>query len=544
MNKEYYCCSSLTSIKIPNSVTTIEWNIFSGCKALTSIEIPNSVTTIGQYAFYGCSSLTSIEIPSSVTTIEMFAFEKCNALTEITCLMTTPCKADILSFNENQYENTLLIVPNQSKTLYRKTFCWENFVNIKGIEVSGEETPSPYDYDFIANGIYYKITDIFNLEASVTCGEKELVGDVEIPETVEYKGKELTVTSVGGLFGSKELSSVKIPSTVKTIDDDAFRSCTNLSKIVIPASVSNVGDKAFYNCRALKELIIEEGTDKGIQFIGSEHFGYCPLKKVYIGRNYSYDTFKGNTSLEEVTFGKSVSRIASESFEGCTSLSFIKIPNSVTYIGEYAFKNCKNLATIEIPQNVNSIGRDAFSGCTNLENLVIAKGTSNLRFDTNIPFTGCNIKNIYYGRNCYYGFTNYKITFPNITTLEKLTISDEVTEIADGMFKGCASLKEIYCENPNPCTLADAFDTEQYLEATVYVPKGSLEAYQNAYGWKSFWNIEESDITGIDSVTSDNQSAKIKGIYTLSGQKVNNTIPGNIYIFIDENGRKVKRLVK
>ena len=62
-------CDSLTSINIPNSVTTIEGWAFKECKSLTNINIPNSVTTIGKGAFSGCDSLTSITIPSSVVTI-------------------------------------------------------------------------------------------------------------------------------------------------------------------------------------------------------------------------------------------------------------------------------------------------------------------------------------------------------------------------------------------------------------------------------------------------------------------------------------------
>ena len=76
-------CSSLTSIYIPSSVTTIEYRAFYYCRSLTSIYIPDSVTTIGQYAFSGCSSLTSIYIPSSVTTIGQYAFSGCSSLTSI-----------------------------------------------------------------------------------------------------------------------------------------------------------------------------------------------------------------------------------------------------------------------------------------------------------------------------------------------------------------------------------------------------------------------------------------------------------------------------
>ena len=65
----FWGCSGLTSIEIPNSVTTIGSNAFYGCSGLTSIKIPNGVASIGDYAFYGCSGLTSIEIPNSVTSI-------------------------------------------------------------------------------------------------------------------------------------------------------------------------------------------------------------------------------------------------------------------------------------------------------------------------------------------------------------------------------------------------------------------------------------------------------------------------------------------
>ena len=76
----FFGCSSLTSIKIPNSVTSIGSSAFSGCSSLTSINIPKSVTSIGNYAFSGCSSLTSINIPSSVTSIGDNAFSNCDAL--------------------------------------------------------------------------------------------------------------------------------------------------------------------------------------------------------------------------------------------------------------------------------------------------------------------------------------------------------------------------------------------------------------------------------------------------------------------------------
>ena len=79
----FYECSGLTSVTIPNSVTSIS-GVFAGCIGLTSVTIPNSVTSIGYGVFYGCSSLTSVTIPNSVTSIGERAFENCSGLTSVT----------------------------------------------------------------------------------------------------------------------------------------------------------------------------------------------------------------------------------------------------------------------------------------------------------------------------------------------------------------------------------------------------------------------------------------------------------------------------
>ena len=76
-NRAFQWCSSLTSVKIPNSVTSIGDEAFTYCTSLTSIEIPNSVTSIGSDAFNMCSSLTSVVIPNSVTSIGNRAFWGC-----------------------------------------------------------------------------------------------------------------------------------------------------------------------------------------------------------------------------------------------------------------------------------------------------------------------------------------------------------------------------------------------------------------------------------------------------------------------------------
>ena len=77
-------CTGLTSITIPNSVTSIGGRAFLSCTGLTSVTVPNSVTNIGNYAFDGCSGLTSVTLPNNVTSIGWNAFSGCTGLTSVT----------------------------------------------------------------------------------------------------------------------------------------------------------------------------------------------------------------------------------------------------------------------------------------------------------------------------------------------------------------------------------------------------------------------------------------------------------------------------
>ena len=122
-------CSGLTSITIPNSVTSIGWYAFSGCSGLTSVTIPNSVTSIGGQAFYECSSLTSITIPHSVMSIGDQAFYGCSALTSVINLAKYPQEIYGLMFSNY---GTLHVRPN-SKAAYEAADYWKYFTIVDDV---------------------------------------------------------------------------------------------------------------------------------------------------------------------------------------------------------------------------------------------------------------------------------------------------------------------------------------------------------------------------------------------------------------------------
>ena len=114
-------CSSLTSITLPDSVASIGDGAFISCSSLTSITLPDSVTSIGDGAFHFCTSLTSITLPDGVTSIGDSAFRYCKSLTSITI------PASVTSIGDSAFadcSDTLLFTVEQGS--YADQWCKEN----------------------------------------------------------------------------------------------------------------------------------------------------------------------------------------------------------------------------------------------------------------------------------------------------------------------------------------------------------------------------------------------------------------------------------
>ena len=223
-----------------------------------------------------------------------------------------------------------------------------------------------------------------------------------------------------------------------------------------------------------------------------------------------------------------VNKIADRAFNTAyREIMKIKLPTSIKEIGDFAFHGCNKITSIEIPESTKSIGAYAFSG-DNLKDVyflgssinkfgIYAFGDkeknihiNNLENWCKIYFYGqANQENnpLYYAKHLYIEekeITN--LVIPDKTTfitryafagakfLKSVSFNENMTLIDNFAFMECNNINTIYCYALEPPTLGpNAFSSNVYLHATLIVPKGTKEKYQNAKEWKAFLNIIEEN---------------------------------------------------
>ena len=329
IGREAFCESPLSSINLPEGLTTIEDMAFAECGSLASVTLPSSLRTIGNEAFDNCRSLARVSFSSGLQEIGMNAFSFC-ALTQV------DVPAGVTVGRNAFYGNptTKATFGGRAVTKEEQTAYFYDTPLYYGVsdgeESGGDQDPSQSQAP-TPTQTPVQDDSIFIMENGVLVRCTATSGTVTVPDGVTAIGN-----GEGRVF-ERGVLKVVLPDSVRTINEDAFWDST-VQEVNIPSGVTEIGMRAFLECTYLKRITIPNSVTK----IGEQAFQNC-------------------TSLTSVTLPNTLTAVEAYAFCGCSALTSVTIPASVREIGENAFSSCA-LTSVTLPKGLKKLGTGAFSG--------------------------------------------------------------------------------------------------------------------------------------------------------------------------------------
>ena len=476
-----------------------------GNDTITSVVIPDGVTTIAKYAFYNCSKLEKVTLPDTCEVIGNYAFAKCSVLENINL-------DDVKIISDYAFQD------NDSLT------CDElGGINLSGAYAIGKKAFAGSRLSEVQLTNLSRVSDSAFADCeylvSVELGPKTRIAtnmfkNSAVREIVIYSD----IISDSAFEGCSNLTKVTVKNDVTYLGANAFKGCTKLTEVVFEKGCEEIAANAFYNCSKLTTLTLPDGEI----VIGDGAFARSGLSKLVLSANtvlasMGIGTFENVSSLAvdasasnyykvegNVVYNKSgdtlvlylpgsgettftvpanVKYIGDGAFAANSKLTTIEFaPNSsLESIGYAAFANCVNLATVNLPTNTTiSIGDAAFKGAGALKtiNLANVKSVGKEAFvgtiitTVNMPLAGVEIgekafaslnslRTVVLGEGAKigtYAFYKSKVesvdfnggnvtvdthAFDGCTALKTFDFSDIVGVIGECAFQGCSKLTEV-----------------------------------------------------------------------------------------------------
>ena len=401
-----------SSLSIPSTINghtvkQIDTGALSDNRIITSVTIPNGVTTIGFSAFNGCIKLEKIKLSSNLDTVCENAFNNTKWFNNQSNGLVYVGKV-AYKYKGDMPRNTKITVKSDTVSISESAF--KDCANLTDILI-------PSSVKHIDKYAFYNCQGLTKL--NFNDGIERIENDA---------------------FGSCEkLTSVNFSETLKSIGAFAFVECKKLSEITIPQSVTSVGEYAFSGCENLASVTVSDDLPYvgGRAFEKTKWLNSQPDGVVYIGKSaYGY---KGDMPKNtELSLKSGITNISGYAFYEEKNLTSVKIPETVNRIGNWAFLDCEELKNVNIPDGVKRIESWTFSNCSSLTNITVPDSVTVL---DGLAFSYCtNLKNIELSKN----LTEIGMgALSHCTSLETIDIPDSVIIMDNIAMAGCSELKSV-----------------------------------------------------------------------------------------------------
>ena len=508
------------SVNIVWTVTRIQNN--SNVPNATSVVIPNTVTAMEANSLAG-DKMTTVSVPESVTSMANGVFNACKALEAINVVAGN---AKYYSDNGVLYErdgsnkwllNYPIARPDAAYTVPEGTTgvrvnAFQSAKNIQTVTLPTTLVDLPY-----ATPGYNGFTSAQKLTAiNVATGNPNFKSDGGVVFTND--GKELVVYPCGK--GSSTLgydpytyevpatvdkirpcafahvegfTSVKMSSPLKEIGEDAFNACRYLKTVAIPSTVNKIADGAFSGSIQLTAINVESGNTTyssadGVLYNAAqtELVGYpagkqgpyttLPTTKTIRTRAFYYAA-----GITKLTLTPGVEEIGNDAFQQTRNLKELVFQPTSTFkkMGTWTFVG-SGLEKLELPASLEVLGTAAFNGCSKLKTVTVADG-SQLQMVGQYSFAGCTSLESFKFLGSSVAVTIGKNAFSGDTKLPTFTIPATVTTIEEGAFNGCSAMTGVTFATPAQITTIGpgAFQNAGLL--SIHLPESVTTIEQSAF---------------------------------------------------------------
>ncbi|MBQ3527971.1 MAG: leucine-rich repeat protein, partial [Clostridia bacterium] len=267
---------SLGNISFPASLLTIGDHAFYECQSLSVNTLPESLTDIGDYSFYNCDGINiDILIHENIRRVGSHAFYDCDGIPKIT-VKSADTELSTYAFAECSTVKELLIPVdydiannpfNGISTVERITYSFGN---------SGKMRDKTYNnfYDFVEYFSRQSLDTVIFEEGITHIGDYAFCGQSDVENTLSTVILPSTLRTVGSYAFAycKHLTEVTFGDSIRTVEDHAFYECQSLSVNTLPESLTDIGDYSFYNCDG---IVIDILIHENIRRVGSYAFYDC-----------------------------------------------------------------------------------------------------------------------------------------------------------------------------------------------------------------------------------------------------------------------------